>query len=167
MQLTLGAPAARRQAIARALWAAYDPTDASGEGWASIPLDQGGAAPLVARLLEGAPAPLAFPGGDPDASAGIIVIPAGYLDEYSGDMNLANNSVVIAGPDAGENERHLGFWAEARPAVALYDADGSVQAIIGRIVEGLPAVFIEGCDWPELENSIAGWLTDVVRATRA
>ncbi len=165
MHITLGVPDERLGEVARALWDAYAPWDASGTGWAAVPVADNAVRAVVERLMAGRPEPVQFPGGEPGDTQGIAVIPVGVFDEMSGDVSLANDSVVIAGPDAGEDEQHLAYWRDARPAVALYADGGWVQVLVGRLIDGLPPVFAAGCDWPELEQSIANWVSDVAHGT--
>lgn len=169
MQFQLDVPAERRVAVARALKEAYDPWDASQTmEWGALEVGGGGAHAVVQRLLtEGGRAPVQFPGGDPTPEAAVIVVPVGYVDEYTGDAQLASGTVVEAGPDAGQDEQHLQFWSEALPAVALYAEEGRVGAVVGRIVVDQPPIFAAGCNWPELEAQIAAWVQTVAREAAA
>jgi hypothetical protein len=173
-QVSLGLPAEQRVAVARALLRAYDPWDASEVEWAAIHPDQAGGVEAVVRRLteERSREPVHFPGGEPGEHAAIIVIPAGYRDTMTGDVQLAGGAVVTSSLKAGEaqpdrDEDFPRSTTDALPAVALYPCGDALCALIGTLVHDLPPVFVAGCSWPglpDLEARIAEWVRDAARS---
>ena len=164
MLVDLGVPAARRKALARRLKQAFDDLQETDSGWRYIDFDHlAWGRDAAETTAERIPGTVIIASDEPGDEADALVVVVGYADPFTGDVRLPDGSIVLA-EDSFHHDHDEGTAGDdpsrLLPAVALFEEDGRLRALVGTVESTEEALFETTRIHDELATSIGNWVRD-------
>lgn len=153
--------------VARRLKSGFDDLQETDSGWRFVQFDHPAwGREAAGSIAERIPGTLVVASAEPGDEADALVVVAGYVDSFTGDVHLGNGMVVpgLAPDEAMADEDAPEDYPNRRmPAVALFD-DGGPQALIGSVHDTRESRFELVSLGDAVDGAIREWLEEITRA---